>query len=319
MSLNDKTYKFNNNKPNTLVFLEDKISGKIEEKKFNENLFLIKANLNCKDDVLAYSNGTVDGFALSYNLQGQSDAKSRISDVNVKTKNNITNILLTKDENSSIALKKGEHNIVGIILKKDFFNTLLQSDRTKDKLLNLLQRKVCNELLISKSINYQIQLLLNDIINSPFDGELDDLFIQSKVLELIFLEFKSLFINQEELLNNKDIKLDNQDIQSIKQAKDILIQNIQNPPSIMELSKLVALNDFKLKLGFKKIFKTTPHNFLIEYKLTLARKLLIDGDMNINEISKHIGYKHTANFTTAFKKRFGINPKELMKTRKYYY
>lgn len=319
MSLNNMSYKFNNDKTNTILFFKEKISGKIMEKEINENLFLQKADLISKDDTLAYSSGNIDGITLSFNIQGQSAAKSNISNLNVNTSNNTTNIILLKDENSKILMQKGMTNTIGIIIKKDFLSQNIPNGKIKDNFFNSLQKNICNELLSHKTTNYQTQLLLNDINNSPFEGGLNDMFIQSKVLELVYLEFKELFVNQNDFLDTNKLKLSVQDIESIKKAKEILIQNMQNPPSIIELSKLVAINDFKLKSGFKKVFGTTPHNLLVDYRLTLARTLLLDGDMNINEIAQHIGYKFTANFSTAFSKKFRVLPKDLMKSRKYYY
>ncbi|WP_324171838.1 AraC family transcriptional regulator [Sulfurimonas sp.] len=318
MSLNNMSYKFNDDKTNSMIFMKEKISGTIMEKEINKNLFLLKTNITSQDDTLSDSSVTIDGMVLSFNLKGQSDFKSNISNLNIKTSNNITNIILSKDENSKTSIKKGEISIIDIILKKDFLAQNIPNGRIKDKLLNSLQKDICNELLSHKTTNYQTQLLLNDINNSPFDGVLNDMFVQSKVLELVYLEFKELFINQNSFLDTKKLKLSIQDIESIKKAKEILIQNMQNPPSIMQLAKMVAINDFKLKSGFKIVFGTTPHNLLIDYRLTLARTLLLDADMNINEISQHIGYKFTANFSTAFSKKFKVLPKDLMKSRKYY-
>ena len=117
----------------------------------------------------------------------------------------------------------------------------------------------------------------------------------------------------------RGIKLDEYDIEAIKKAKAILIENLHNPPGIIELAKMVRINDFKLKVGFKAIFKTTPHQLLLEYKMELAMHLLQEGSMNISEIAKHLGYAHATNFTIAFKKRFGLKPIDIMKRREYYY
>jgi len=50
-----------------------------------------------------------------------------------------------------------------------------------------------------------------------------------------------------------------------------------------------------------------------------AKILLKESEYNINEIALLVGYSYAQNFSNAFLKRFGIRPKEIMKTRKYYY
>jgi hypothetical protein len=62
------------------------------------------------------------------------------------------------------------------------------------------------------------------------------------------------------MLTNKDQKLvlGNENKTKLDQAKVILQENYTNAPSLAELSKLIiALNEFKLKKGFKSCFNCT--------------------------------------------------------------
>jgi len=160
--------------------------------------------------------------------------------------------------------------------------------------------------------NLSTQFLLNEIESSSLTGDLKAIYDQSKALELLYLEVSKL---QE---NKNEIFLDDYDKDAIYRAKEILIQNMQNPPSIIQLAKQVHINEFKLKKGFKQIFKTTPYKLLYQYKMNHAKELLKSSDYNISEIANIIGYKFPNNFTNAFYNEFKINPKDLMKTRKYY-
>ena len=49
-----------------------------------------------------------------------------------------------------------------------------------------------------------------------------------------------------------------------------------------------------------------------------ARDLLKNSDYNINEISNIVGYKYQGNFSLAFVKKFGIRPKDMLKSRSYH-
>jgi AraC-like DNA-binding protein len=44
-----------------------------------------------------------------------------------------------------------------------------------------------------------------------------------------------------------------------------------------------------------------------------AHRLLLDEQMYVNEVADLVGYKHPHHFTAAFKRKFGIMPKELKK------
>ena len=75
----------------------------------------------------------------------------------------------------------------------------------------------------------------------------------------------------------------------------------------------------KLKKGFKEEFNITPYKLLEQCRMGKAKYLLENEDMNVNEISKLIGYKYQNNFAKIFKQYFKVSPKDIMKSRKYYY
>ncbi|WP_324171826.1 AraC family transcriptional regulator [Sulfurimonas sp.] len=319
MSYKEINHKFNENKTKSVLHSKTKIEGTVNQQIIDKNISLVKIDLELKDDTSMDSNFSVDGIMFSFNLQGHSEHSSQISDFKLKNNTNDTNIILTKNEISKTTIQKGKIDMIGLVLKKDFIKKNLPESNGKDKLLNSLENNICHELLSSKKTSFHTQLLLNDIFSSSFVNNLNDMYVHSKILELLFLEFKNLYPKINSSLNISNLKLDEYDINAIKKAKEILMQNIQNPPSIVELAKLVRINDFKLKSGFKKIFNITPYNLLIEHRLDLAKKLLIDSDMSIGEIANKVGYKYNANFTVAFTKKFKILPKDIMKNRKYYY
>lgn len=55
--------------------------------------------------------------------------------------------------------------------------------------------------------------------------------------------------------------------------------------TLIELSRLIGLNDYKLKKGFKEMFGTTVFGYLREKRLEKAFHLLQEGTMNVTECS----------------------------------
>jgi AraC-like DNA-binding protein len=82
-----------------------------------------------------------------------------------------------------------------------------------------------------------------------------------------------------------------------------------NPPSLIELSKEIDLSLKKLKEGFKKIYGKPVYQFLLEYKMELAKKMLVENSYNVNEVSLKLGYSTSSHFITAFKNKYGLTPK----------
>ena len=141
-------------------------------------------------------------------------------------------------------------------------------------------------------------------------GNCCDIYTESKVLELLVLQLYNF-----QKGNNKIEKCCRctHDFDKIHEAKDILIANSNHPPTILELSKRVGINDNKLKNGFKKVFNQTVYGYLFDYKMNLARQLLLDTDKTIFEIALDCGYEYTSHFTTAFKREYGLTPKPFKK------
>ena len=80
------------------------------------------------------------------------------------------------------------------------------------------------------------------------------------------------------------------------------------PPNLSEIAGTVGLNEYKLKRGFKKIFKTTVFGYLTQQRLHLAHQYLRDTEKTAAEISFDLGYASPQHFNNAFKKKFGITP-----------
>ncbi|MCU5463145.1 helix-turn-helix transcriptional regulator, partial [Bacillus cereus] len=99
----------------------------------------------------------------------------------------------------------------------------------------------------------------------------------------------------------------------IKHAEEILVQRMELPPSLLELAKLVELNDYKLKLGFKELFGTSAFAYLREQRMERAMFLLRSGTSNVTETAIAVGYKNISHFSESFKKKYGIKPSEILR------
>jgi AraC-like DNA-binding protein len=103
-----------------------------------------------------------------------------------------------------------------------------------------------------------------------------------------------------------------ENVEKIKKVKQIVISNIAEPPSLQELADEVGLSLSKLKEGFKHIYGESVFNFLLDYKLEYARKMLLTKKYNVSEISLQVGYSTASHFISAFKKKYGTTPKQYL-------
>ena len=135
-----------------------------------------------------------------------------------------------------------------------------------------------------------------------------------KKISILFLE---LLVAQADLYQGEErrsiIKTQKDKTQLIG-AKELLNERIHNPPTINELSKLVGVNEYKLKKGFKELFGTTVFGYVHQCRMDKAKYLLLETTKTAKEIAYEIGYGSPQHFSKAFKSQFGVAPNSIRST-----
>jgi AraC family transcriptional regulator, transcriptional activator of the genes for pyochelin and ferripyochelin receptors len=157
-----------------------------------------------------------------------------------------------------------------------------------------------------QKISAEIPSILQQILNCPYQGAMKQWCLEAKALELMTLQFNQI----QEPVSNSFTQLHLPEIDRIYQAREILLQNWLDPPSIIDLAKQVGIYHMKLKQEFKEVFGTTPFNYLREYRLEKARELLQDRQLTIVAIANAVGYANPGHFAAAFKRKYGMTPRE---------
>lgn len=139
------------------------------------------------------------------------------------------------------------------------------------------------------------------------DDSLQALYLESQILELIHSAL-TLQSPLETEVRDQEIRLSLDDVKSLEKAKKLLLHSLQTPPSIKELAYKSAINEFKLKKGFKTLFGTTIYGMLHTHRLEQAKTLLQHNDMSVQEAAKMVGYKSFSHFSKIFKERYGFLP-----------
>ncbi len=152
-----------------------------------------------------------------------------------------------------------------------------------------------------------IKEITHQILDCPYDENTRQFYYDLKVRELLYQLLEVSFRR-----NIKSYSFTPFEIARIHEARTILEKHIdKKPPSIRSLSKQVALNEFKLKTGFKKYFNSGIFEWLMEQKMQQAKQLILNSNKPIKEIASMIGYPLTTNFITAFRRQFGFTPGSL--------
>lgn len=151
----------------------------------------------------------------------------------------------------------------------------------------------------------QQSAIIQQMLHCPYAGSLRGMFLEGKVLELLSHRLGAI---SEDSARQAATPLSRFDLECINHARDIVLGNMENPPTIIELARMVGINETKLKKGFKQVFGTTVFNCLRSHRMELAQALLTRGDCNVAEAAVAVGYSNASHFTRAFRREFGVNP-----------
>ncbi len=160
------------------------------------------------------------------------------------------------------------------------------------------------------------QSLMQQILDCPRTNGVSRLFLESRVMELLGIQIQD-YIEFETGSAVGQKKLGPSDVERIHHARDILVSDMENPPTLAELAIHVGINQKKLKHGFRQVYNTSVYGYFREFRMQKARELLQQGDSNVTEAAYAVGYQSLSHFSEAFKKRFGLLPKDLLANQRH--
>ena len=228
-------------------------------------------------------------------------------------------INLTADNSSMVYFKDEQMNVLFnlppesellvVLISIEYFHSLFSIDGTV--LFNYNSLKGENPIIEPKETTTNIKLIINQLITKQANETLRPIFIKGKIYELL-----SYYFSKPSENNNESCPYiaTEETISKLKHAKQIIIKEMNNPPSLPDLAKEVGLNIKKLKTDFKEFYGVPVFTFLLNYKMELAKKLLAEQQLNVNEIAIHLGYSASTHFIAAFKRKYNVTPKQFSKS-----
>ena len=117
------------------------------------------------------------------------------------------------------------------------------------------------------------------------------------VLSAIFARYGSTII----------LPVDTKERSAVARARDYLIDNFESDIGLEELAKVAGLSRAHLIRAFRREYHITPHAFLTDRRVLVARRLLKEGRMPA-DVAVQCGFADQAHFTRHFKARTGVTP-----------
>ncbi len=133
------------------------------------------------------------------------------------------------------------------------------------------------------------------------DDLTSQLFIKSSLLRILAV------LSRHQLFRPTEKNLDKR-VEGIKAVLTYIRENYKEKIYIQDLAGQVHMNEQYFCRFFKKSIGRTPMEYLNEYRIKQAMRLLEETDLPVTEVCLECGYNNLGNFLRAFKKYTEMTP-----------
>lgn len=279
--------------------------GKIEERSLTTDHFAL----------FEYQTALTNTFRVRYEQEQMLECinvcMALQGDISVEMKNSNFTARLSAHQHHTLFAPEPEYDVlfgkrsrvIHLAIAKHYYADLLCE---KEKWSATLKENILKNNLTFKGdvyLDVNMQQILQCMMNNPLKGNLRSLLMEAKLLELLTLQLNQFSTAKED---SRSVRSNDREV--LYEVKEYLECCFHEAMSLKMLSRKFAINEFKLKKGFKELFQTTVFDYIFELRMRQAYQLLLDKKMFVNEVAGCVGYKNPNHFSTAFKRRFGISP-----------
>jgi AraC-like DNA-binding protein len=174
-------------------------------------------------------------------------------------------------------------------------------DKLNEKNSSLIISKVCPTAVI-----VSVNKLFDAVMNTEYDNK-----EACRLATSLILDFLNKTLNSQvpRAFGNNDAHFI-----KVMEAEAILQAHLQRDlPSVYDIAQQVSLSQSTLKRHFKVIFGKSMYEYYLEKKMNLAKLLLLEQPLTVNQAANLLGYEKVSNFIGIFKKHHGFSPGSVKK------
>lgn len=146
--------------------------------------------------------------------------------------------------------------------------------------------------------NFLIPECMGQILRMAEKGNMNEHFISMNINKIMY-ELNEI---SNETKNIQD--------KIITQAIAYIESHFNHEINLKELAYYVNLSPFHFSRVFKKYTGYSPYEYIINFRINYAKKLLQSTNLSIKEISVACGFNSDTHFMTTFKKHTNLTPKQ---------
>lgn len=170
--------------------------------------------------------------------------------------------------------------------------------------------------IICLNFEYPEKLNLCGVFNMDFSDIVAEIDNEIKNRQAYFEDFLNLYMDKIIFKILRFTQPNKELGDPFSYAMNYIKENYTQNINFCELANSLGYNADYFRHAFKKKFLISPKNQLIDYRVRQSKKLLIETDMSVSDISSSCGFSNSSQYSLFFKKSTGLKPSEYRKAKK---
>lgn len=197
----------------------------------------------------------------------------------------------------------------------DQFEVVISKDMIDQILMSVYGKGVSEFNVVSASLLYDQQLLgILKYIELEVDkaNRKNSIAIKS-ALQMAIVHLVSNYFVMNKVLPSAAGGLSDS---RLKKVQDYISVNISENISLDDLALVSKYSRYHFLRAFKKSTGLSPNQYLLNKRLSLAKKLLSSTDESITDVSLNVGFQNVSYFSKKFRRHTGMNPSKYRESTK---
>lgn len=253
------------------------------------------------------------GFVISGNIKKNTGTRIPGKE-EMHLEDGISGVRLASERSGSFVVQADDdQKILHLHMTLPFFRDIMKHEYQvlPPGLRAVMEDRAQEDFSTTRTMSPDVRAVVYQILNSSSNALPWHLYLEGKILELLSLHLAALSIDHQKsaavLLNTLEKK-------QILRARALLVKDLYAPPTLQDLCAHTGLSMNKLQAGFREVYGNSVFDYFREHRMQTAKSLLERTETNVSETAWQVGYINVSHFSAAFKKRFGILPKQYLKT-----
>lgn len=164
--------------------------------------------------------------------------------------------------------------------------------------------------LATRPIIAEMAFVARALLDTENTSPIKPLYLESKALELAAYSLEALL---DCGAGATQALLSGHEYEQVEQVYRIVLEHYVRPYPLKRIAELVGMGEARMCTVFKAAYGITIYNLVVRCRMNHALRLLTASDASITDIALDLGYEHPGNFSTAFRKLYGVSPSVVRK------